>query len=101
MAFRDLFAEKSLAKKWRKWREKVARGEESRRNIVRQISASNRHQDAQKLADLRWERDGKPENCADRYYKEAQESLRGFRWRLYQLHQPFIWLEKEKNGLSH
>ena len=95
MALRDLLAEKSLAKKWWRWREKVARGEESRRNVLRQIRAGDRHQDAQKLAYLRWEGDGKPENCADRYYQEAQESLKGFRWRLYQLHQPFIWLEKE------
>ena len=81
--------------KWRRWRANVARSEESRRNIHKQLQAEARHKDYEKIAYLLWEADGKPENCGDRYYLEAQKRLSGYRWQLYKLHQPFVSLEKK------
>ena len=83
-----------LAEKWRQWRVEVARGEESRKKVFRQLHDDARHEDCQKVAYHLWETNGKPEGNRDRYYEEAQKQLQGFRWRLYQLHQPFISLEK-------
>lgn len=81
--------------KWRQWRENVARGEESRKQVFLQIHDEVRHKDCEKVAYLLWEADGKPEGNGERYYVEAQRRLKGVRWRLYQLHQPFISLEKK------
>ncbi len=83
------------AEKWRRWRAKVARSEESRKKVFKQLHDAARHNDCQKIAYLLWEADGKPEGNGKRYYLEAQRRLKGFRWRLYQLHQPFICLEKK------
>ena len=82
-------------KKWRRWRENVARGEDSRKQVFKQIHDEARHKDCEKVAYLLWEADGKPEVNGERYYIEAQRRLKGVRWRLYQLHQPFISLEKK------
>ena len=81
--------------KWRQWRADVVRGEESRKQVFKQIHDEARHKDCEKVAYLLWEADGKPEGNGERYYLEAQRRLKGFRWRLYQLHQPFISLEKK------
>ena len=81
--------------KWRQWREQVARGEESRKKVFQQIHDEARYKDCEKVAYLLWEADGKPEGNGERYYLEAQRRLKGVRWRLYQLHQPFISLEKK------
>lgn len=81
--------------KWRQWRAEVARGEESRKKIYQQLHDEARHKDCEKTAYLLWEADGKPEGNGDRYYLAAQKRIKGVRWRLYQLHQPFISLEKK------
>ncbi|MEO1670472.1 MAG: pentapeptide repeat-containing protein, partial [Cyanobacteria bacterium J06631_2] len=81
--------------KWQRWRQSVARGEESRKKVHRQLREEARRNDYQKVAYFLWEADGRPEGNGDRYYLEAQKRLSGIRWRLYKLHQPFISLEKK------
>ena len=45
----------------------------------------------------RWlkESDKKTVHSDEYYYSEAQKRITGFRWQLYKLNRPFIWLEKK------
>ena len=102
MPWKDWFEKNELSKKWQLKREEHAKGEASRKKALAhrkktlaQRSQIEKQQACEKLAYLLWEADGKPENCGDKYFLEAQKRLDGYRWQLYKLHQPFVLIEKK------
>ncbi len=56
---------------------------------------SRRFRACQEIADWLKESDKSSEHSDYYYQLEAQKRISGFRWQLYRLNRPFIWLEKK------
>ncbi len=83
-----------LREKWRRMRAERARGEESRRQVFESLNAAEKDRACREIA--RWLKEADNTiHSDDYYYSQAQKRIAGFRWQLYRLNQPFIWLEKK------
>ena len=84
----DVVIKIQMLSQWRKlnqfWRQRKEH-EQNRRQLATRT-----------LAYHLWEADGRPDGESEYYYLEAEKKLRGYRWLLYLLHQPWIWLEKKR-----
>ena len=84
-----------LAEKWREIREERLRGEESRRRVFESLSSEDKDKACREIAAWLKEADSSSNQDDDYYYSRAQRRIAGFRWQLYRLNRPFIWLEKQ------
>ena len=87
-----------LRDKWREMRIERLRGERSRQQVLDALNAQEKDHACRKIALWLKQADIKARNTIrsdDWYYSEAQNRIKGFRWRLHRLNSPFIWLEKK------
>lgn len=84
-----------LCEKWRRMRAERARGEESRLQIFESLNAAEKDRACQEIASWLKEADNSSDQNDGYYYSQAEQKIAGFRWQLYRLNQPFIWLEKK------